>query len=292
MYKQEPKQLIDVGEIGNASTGDILYDGGVKLNNNVNAIYNAFGDQRKMSNAEGQGATGQKIHATGYYQKPVSNAAEFGTSLPMGSQYDIDTAQDGTGVVVVLGAGVPGEGVNFINSNGSISVSRPLTIQVENGRFKGLPNNLVVTTPYSEIKCVCVDTVAGAAVWDYSIRSMFGQEQVPVDGTWAITTAAIDIPLFHKTEYNTAKLLFTCQSTDGKRAKTAEINILIDPVANQVVSTEYAVIRIGNTDEDDVIATISFSIDADVVKANVASSSGGLRVALKTIATQKIGVPQ
>ena len=65
MYIQTPKQLIDVGEIGNASTGDILFDGGVKINNDINAIYNAFGDQRKMATANGTKHThrsGRKVY--------------------------------------------------------------------------------------------------------------------------------------------------------------------------------------------------------------------------------------
>lgn len=291
MYNQEPKKLIDVGEIGNASTGDILFDGGEKLNSNMNAIYNAFGDQRKMSLADGTGADGQKIHATGYYQK-ADTRDYYALPVELGSMHDIDTT-DG-GVIVTLDKGKQGEAVEFINSNGSISVNNPLTVIPQNS-FKNLAGNLTVTAPFTRIVCRCIsDSTQEGSVWDYSIESLFGQKQIPTDGTWSIGAAGgIDIPLFHRTEYNTAKLLITCQSTDGKKIKSAELNILIDTLNSSVISTEYAVMRVGNIDGEDEIAKITFKIDAsNMVAVNIASSITGLRAAVKVIATQKIGVPQ
>ena len=75
MYVDEGKKVIDVGEVGNASTGDILYAGGVKINQNYDAIYNAFGDQRLFAAGSGEGS--QKIHATSYYQKIKFDLADL-----------------------------------------------------------------------------------------------------------------------------------------------------------------------------------------------------------------------
>jgi hypothetical protein len=288
MYEQQPKQLIDVGEIGNASTGDILFDGGEKLNSNMNAIYNAFGDQRKMTLDEGQGTSGQVIHATGYYQKATNNSQEYATPVPNGSMHDIDTT-DG-GVVVTLTKGVRGEGVFFINSNGSISTTNPLTI-IPSDNFVGLPGALTITAPYSEVKVWCISDTDGRSVWNYVVRNMFGDYHDPVQGTWAIPIAgSIDIPLFQKSEYATVKFLVTSRSTDGRKMKSSEINILVDTVNNEVISTEYSVMRVGNVTEEDDIATYSFKINGNnMVTLTATSTTIGLRVAVKSIATQKIG---
>ncbi|QQG32116.1 baseplate wedge tail fiber connector [Citrobacter phage CkP1] len=286
MYIQQPKQLIDVGEIGNASTGDILFDGGEKLNSDINAIYNAFGDQRKMTLDDGQGPTGQVIHATGYYQKAVTNS-EFVTPVQNGSMHDIDTSSDAA--VVTLSKGVRGEGVKFINSNGSISVERPLTI-IPSDSFTGLPGALTVTAPYSEVTVWCISDDDGRSIWNYAIRNMFGDYHDPVQGTWQIPVAgSVDVSLFQKAEYATAKFLVTTRSTDGRRIKSSEINILVDVVNDDVVSTEYSVMRVGNTDEDDDIATYDFRINGNNMVTLTAHGAPGLRVAVKSIATQKIG---
>ena len=288
MFIQEPKKLIDTGEIGNASTGDILFDGGNKINSDFNAIYNAFGDQRKMAVANGTGADGQIIHATGYYQK--HSIAEYATPVKVGTRHDIDTST--VGVKVIIERGELGDCVEFINSNGSISVTNPLTIQAIDS-IKGVSGNLVVTSPYSKVTLRCISSDNSTSVWNYSIESMFGQKESPTEGTWNIsTTGSVDIPLFHRTEYNMAKLLVTCQSVDGRKIKTTEINILVDTVNSEVISSEYAVMRVGNETEEDEIANIAFSIKENYVTATISSSTVGMRAAVKVIATQKIGVAQ
>lgn len=291
MFKQIPKQLIDTGEIGNASTGDILFDGGNKLNDDINAIYNAFGDQRKMKLNNGQGKDGQTIHANGYYQK-ADSADYYSTPVDLGTMHDIDTTAGG--VLVTLSKGKLGEAVSFINSNGSISVNNPLTIQAIDS-FIGVNGNLVITSPYCEVVCRCIsESSQEGSIWNYSIRSMFGQQQVPTEGTWSVNLdGSATVPLFHKSEYNSAKLLVTCQTADGKKAKNAELNILIDSLNSSVLSTEYAVMRFGNQTEDDEIANISFTVNtAGFVTINISSKLSNLRASIKVIATQKIGVPQ
>lgn len=288
MFIQEPKKLIDTGEIGNASTGDILFDGGNKINSDINAIYNAFGDQRKMATANGTGANGQTIHATGYYQKHT--AIEYATPIKVGTMHDIDTSTGG--IKVIIDKGQVGDAVEFINSNGSVSVNNPLTIQAQDS-IRGISGDLVITNPYSKVVLRCISSDASAAVWNYSQESMFGQKETPAEGTWSVGAAgSVAIPLFHRSEYNMAKMLVTLQSVDGRKIKTAEINILIDTINSEIISTEYAVMRVGNTDEDDELANISFSIVADYASIKISSSIVGLRAAVKIIATQKIGVAQ
>ncbi|QHR72648.1 baseplate wedge tail fiber connector [Escherichia phage mobillu] len=287
-FKQTPKQLIDTGEIGNASTGDILFDGGNKINDDINAIYNAFGDQRKMAVADGTGPTGQTIHATGYYQK--GKAIDYQTPIKPGTMHDID-ASDG-GVIVIIDRPELGDSVEFINSNGSISVNNPLSIQVTDGSIKGVLNNLVISTPYTHVVLRCIELNGPTSVWNYSTDSMFGQKESPVDGTWSLTGNTVSIPLFYRTDYNMAKLLVTCQSADGRKIKTCEINILIDTINSEVLSTEFAVMRVGNVDETDEIANISFSIINNFATMTITSDIIGLRSAVKIISTQKIGVAQ
>lgn len=288
MYIQEPKQLIDVGEIGNASTGDILFDGGEKLNSNINAIYNAFGDQRKMPLDDGQGPTGQVIHATGYYQKLANS--EFATAVQNGAMFDIDNTD--LPAVVTLTKGVRGEGVKFINSNGSVSVSKPLTI-VPSDSFVGLSGPLVVTAPYAEVTVWCISDEGGRSIWNYRIRNMFGDYHDPVQGTWQIPgSGSVKAMLFDKSEYIAAKFLVTARSSDGKRMKSSEINIMVDTVNSEIISTEYAVMRIGALNEDDDIAVYSFQIEGTGLVSITATGAPGLRVAVKSIATQKIGAAQ
>lgn len=291
MFAQTPKQLIDTGEIGNASTGDILFDGGVKLNNNMNNVFNAFGDQRKMTLDDGQGPTGQKIHATGYWQKST-DPADYQTPVENGSQHDIDTS--GGPVQITLSKGVRGESVFFCNSNGSFSTANPLTIDA-NDSFKGIGRTIRITSPFVYVRCWCVSDANGLSVWDYSVENMFGEKQIPTDGTWAIPiSGAVEIPLFHQTQHNAAKYLITASTAQGEKQKSAEINILVDTVGKQVISTEYAVLRVGADSEVDDIIKASFRLNQStgMIILTLTSSIVGLRIAVKAIATQKIGVPQ
>jgi hypothetical protein len=302
MFEQEAKQLIDVGEIGNASTGDILFDDGNKINNNFNGIYNAFGDQRKMALDNGQGSgVGQVIHATGYWQKS-NDPLEFTTPVPNGSQYDIDTS--GGAVQVTLSKGVRGEAVFFCNSNGSFSPTNPLTIDA-NDTFATVTGSLRITSPYVFVKCWCISDEGGRSVWDYSVESMFGEKHIPTDGTWQLGAVgtSVDIPLFHNTEFTVAKYLITAETSNGSKAKSCEINIHIDRIKKEVNSVEYAVIRIGAVDTPatsttpeviDKIFVPSFAINPSTgyVVLTLTPGVAGLRAAVKAIATQKIGNPR
>lgn len=280
---QETKKVIDVGEIGNASTGDILYDGGIKINKNFNSIYNAFGDQRLGNVNEGEES--QLIHATGYYQK--ANQYDFRTPIELGTMWDIDTSAGSASPIITEGK--PGECVVFINSNGSWSVNTPLIVTVSSGSFIGVQNSLVVTSPYSKVVCWCIKNENNVAIWNYSITPLFEQKYVPLEGTYMVSTTP-KLKICHMSEYDTIKFLITSSNQTKSIIKQSEFSLLIDPLNKNVYSTEYAVIRKGNTSETDDIVKITFDIDSsNFVNMNLSSSVSGLKTAIKTLDALKIG---
>ena len=286
MIEQIPKQLIDVGEIGNASTGDILYDGGVKLNADLNQIYNTFGDQRLFVGTN-QGEGLQKLHATGYYQK-MPDLASWGPAIPLGAMVDVDAR---VGIMLArLERGKVGEGMVFINSNGSLSQDAYLEIQ-PNGQFIGLATpNLKITQPFSKVTVWCIDDSNGISTWDYSIENMFGDKSTPLNKTYNISNVPREIRLAHSTAFQTMKLLLTASSADGKRVKTSEVILYVDVTTKKVYSTEYGVMRLGNTNEEDGIYQADFIFDNSKYIALVASATQNVKLAVKVMETQTIGV--
>lgn len=285
MYTQEPKMEIDVGGIGNASTGDILYDGGNKINSNTDALYNAFGDQRFYD--AGTAVGNQTIHATGYYQKV--DQYDFNTPIAMGTMWDVDTTLGGANPI--LSPGKAGEAVYFINSNGSCSVNAPIEINPAGGSFVGIQGGLVVTQPFAKIECWCIKSEAGVATWNYSISSMFGSRETPIEVTKATpSNGTTVIPISHMTEYNSIKLLVTASSADGTKLRQSEVNLLIDQRTKTVLDTEFAVLRVGNSNEEDELITIKYDIGVDgKVNMSVTTTYQNMRVSVKSIAAQRIG---
>lgn len=277
------KNIIDVGEIGNASTGDILFDGGVKINANTKQIYNTFGDKRLVD------LDNQRLHATGYYQKPTRQ--EWQAAIQMGEMRDVDASVDA--VFARVEKGKVGEGVVFINSNGSISPEHPLEIQVQD-TFVSVPSgNLRVTTPYCRVTIWCISDEGGVSRWDYSIESMFGQKLIPLDKTYILNNTAREIPITTHGEYNTIKLLMTAATASvvgTKKFKASETLLYIDSIAKTITSTEYAVMRGGQVDDDDEIYDIEFKYNGDKIVASASSTTAGIRLAIKVIDTQTFGV--
>ena len=286
MVKQEPKRIIDTGEIGNASTGDILFDGGVKLNENFDAVYNTFGDQRLFAGNRGEAR--QVLHATGYYQK-AENVAEYQAEVQLGSMHDIDSTSGPISIRLVKGK--LGEGMVFINSNGSFGPDNQLIIQ-PSGTFVNLggDGNLRVTTPYTKVTVWCVSDVDGISKWDYSIESMFGQKHIPLDKSYSLNNTVKEIRISYRDEFHTLKLLLTAASNDESKVKTSEVMVSVDWKKKQVYSTEYAVIRRGHTDEEDELYDIDFKYDSAGYLIAAAKSDTNMRLAIKVIAAQRIGV--
>ncbi|ARW57584.1 baseplate wedge tail fiber connector [Kosakonia phage Kc304] len=287
MLVQNTKTVIDTGEIGNASTGDIIFDGGNKINSNFNSIYNAFGDQRLFSTNEGEER--QTIHATGYYQK-VTEQSQFGAEVPMGSLVDVDS--NSGPMLARLPRGKMGEGMVFINSNGSFNQTNPLIIQ-PTGSFVnvGGDGTLRVTDPYTRVLVWCISDTDGIYRWDHSIENLFGHKVTPIDKTYSLNSTVQEIRIAFRDEFNTVKLLLTAASTDDSKVKVSETMISADWKNKKVYSTEYAVIRRGNVSEEDEIYDIEFKYDSeDYLIAAVKSDTSNLRFAIKAIATQKFGV--
>lgn len=284
MYKQDPKTEIDVGDIGNASTGDILYDGGIKLNSNFMAVYNSFGDQRYYD--AGTQVGNQTIYATGYYQKVDQYA--FNTPLAMGTMWDVDTTLGGANPI--LAAGKPGEAIYFINSNGSCSVNNPIEISVTGGSFVGVSGSLVITNPFSKVECWCISNEGGVAVWNYSISSLFGSSEVPVEISTSIPTGGLTLPIAHSSEYVSLKLLITASSIDGSVLRQSENNILVDKRLKNILSTEFGVLRVGNTNEGDEIIDIKYTIGIDgTINMGITTTHQNMRISVKSIAVQRVG---
>ncbi|UOX40533.1 baseplate wedge tail fiber protein connector [Aeromonas phage GomatiRiver_11] len=280
---QDTKKLIDVGVIGNPSTGDILYDGGVKLNKVINAIYNTFGDYRLFSSAS-EGADSQILYATGFYQK-LSRQYYAGNPIDIGSMHDADTS---TGALTMtLPNAKFGEGCIIINSNGSISPANPLIIRPQAGEtILGTGGNLVITAPYARVIVWCTKDEGSQKYWEYGISPLFGDTTMPVEKTILATTTPTNIRIAGKNEFAAIKLMTSARNTAGTVFKNAEVLLGIDTVANTVLNTEFAVLK--NTDSE-VVETRYFIGAGDTVYAEVKSLSGQVRFSIKAIDTIKIG---
>ncbi|QPI17856.1 baseplate wedge tail fiber connector [Pectobacterium phage POP12] len=285
MAFQTPKKLIDVGSVGNPSTGDPLYDGGVKLNEITTNVYNAFGDTRLLPVNEGVGQ--MLIHATGYYQK-LTRTYYASNPIELGSLHDIDTS---TGpITVVLPSGKVGEGFYFINSNGSISIDRPLVFRPQSGdSITGVQDQLYITSPYTKVEMWCTAKDGAISTWNYSVTSMFGSKTMPVDTTrLVLKSAKTMIPLFGHSEFSTTKFLVQSEDILGLVLKTAEILVGIDKINKVPFFTEYGVLK--NTDDD--MYTLNFVVGAgDIVYAEVQSKlQDRIKFTIKSTDTIKSGV--
>ena len=288
MINQTPKLLVDIGEIGNASTGDILYEGGRKLNVDLDSLYNTFGDQRLYSVNNGENT--QVLHATGYYQK-ATNIIEWNSTVALGSRRDVNTAE---GVITArIAKGKAGEGVIFINSNGSLSTSMPLEVELQgtDSFLTAATNKMKFTQPYTKITLWCIDDANGVGTWDYKIESMFGNQSVLLDKTYNMSSVVRDIPIAYRADYKTIKLMLTAISTDETKYKASEMLLYIDLKDRKVYSTEYAVIRRGQANDDDEIYAIDFRIDNQGIIQAAISSPTAMKLAIKVISAQTIGVP-
>ncbi|WWQ13033.1 baseplate wedge subunit [Morganella phage vB_Mm5] len=286
MSQQIPKKLIDLGEIGNPSTGDYLFEGGGKINDVIENVYNAWGDQRllKANNGIGQ----MIIHATGYYQK-LERTYYLSGAIDIGSCHDLDTS--GGALSITLPKGKIGEGCYFINTNSSFSVERPAIITPQTGEsISGINGSLIVTSPATKVVLWCVRREGSGVVWNYSIESMFGNQSMPVNLTRLVNETEVVIPLFYASEFSSAKLLTHTENMTGGFVKSSEILLSINSSAQEVYHTEYASLRSGD-DKNSELYTIRFFVNTNgMVYAGVKSLSGRLNFSLKSIATVKAGI--
>lgn len=279
-YIQTKKKLIDVGEVGNANTGDIIYDGGVKVNDNLDALYNTFGDARLYESGKGVGS--QILHATGYYQKQSTQDYAAGP-IENGTMHDIDTTA-GT-FVITLPTPKRGEMVEFINSNGSFAINE-IIIAAQAGATISGKNQVSFSLANSHITFICIADTPGSAIWEYKISPMYGDFSVPVDETIAIasTSGETSISLFRKDMYDGAKLIMAAKETGvGVLDMTvSEVLLLIDSTSDTVLSDEYSVLF-----KNERIFTAKFEISAGQVIAKITATKPNINFSLKSIETIK-----
>ncbi|QBO62298.1 putative baseplate wedge tail fiber connector [Escherichia phage vB_EcoM_G2248] len=280
---QVPKKRIDTGTVGNPSTGDILYDGGNKINDNFDSIYDAFADQRLKEIDHGAGR--MVIHATGYYQKhPRQSYA--GSAVEIGSLHDIDTTQGA--LIAILPKAKVGEGVVFINSNGSFSATTPLNIRTQAGdSISGYSGDAVITQPFSKVTVWCTAVEGSRVTWRLGIESMFADTTTPLDRTVNVTGVATNVAIAAKTEYVSIKLLTTASNTTGSKMRSSETLLMIDARAGKVYATEYAVLQ---KTEDELYTVRYFIGSGDKVYAEYKATGENIRLAVKATDTIKIGV--
>lgn len=278
-YVQPTKKLIDVGTVGDANTGDIIYDGGVKINDGITAMYNVFGDVRLWDVKQGEGS--QKLHATGYYQKNPTVFYSKG-AVDAGSLHDLNTVSQT--FTVTLPTPKLGECVEFINSNGSFSVNK-IVFRAQAGADIAGSATLDVTQGKVRVIFICVDETVGSAKWEYSITPMFGDFTVPANTTVEIAKATpVTIPLYNKALYDGVKLIIASKEIKaGVVERTvSEVLLMTDPEDNKVYSDEYSVIF-----KKDKVYSVEFSVVNNTVVAIVTAAKDRIYFSVKSIETIK-----
>lgn len=281
---QNYKQLIDTGVKGNSSTGDILYDGGEKLNSNMTAIWNVFGDQRLYDETV-QGVDKQILHATGYFQKhPRQYYLDTPNGVEPGSLHDVDTSAGK--LDIKLPSGKLGEGIVIINSNGSLSVDNPVVLSTYGSdTILGHGKSIVLDIPKSKTTVWCTVQEKGTAIWEYKIESMFGFQHIPIDVSIKLATTPTELVIGNKNSYNALKFLIHAISQDKTKIKTSEMLVNINHLDNSLKNTEYAVLKTN----DDELYNLEFFIEHDVLKARVSSTSGNVNFSIKSTDSIKMG---
>ncbi|UNA02520.1 baseplate wedge tail fiber connector protein [Serratia phage SP1] len=276
---QNTKTRIDIGRPGDASTGDVLYKGGEKINSNFDALYNAFGDERLFSTDNGVGR--QTIYPSGYYQYRDANSF----TCEHGGMYNVSIKSSNMNVTLPSGAKT-GEKVVIINSDGSVGATRGLTIKAGQGEsIIGAPNGVIVTSPSVEVVFYCVADTGGKSTWNFSVSSMFGEKQLPIEKTVALTTTDTSIEIAHKNDFDAIKFMTLARYENESAVRASEINLVIRKPSDEVFFTEYAVIK---SDPNDEMIKLNFIISNAKLICVVSGLKAGVRFALKSVSTQRV----
>lgn len=271
---QEPKELIDIGEIGNTATGDILYDGGEKLNKVINALYNTLSDYRLTALNDGIGKS--VLHATGYYQKHPRSY--YTQPIDIGSLHDINV-NDGT-LTIRLPKALLGEGVVLANINGSITDKlKAIIVPNVSDSIDGVFDNLTLTKPFTKVTLFCSKVEGSRGIWSFKTESLFGDSVVAVQGSYDVLGSK-SVKVAFKDEFKSIKFLLTGTSVD--KFKTSEVLVHVDSDNNIAYHTEYAVVKSDN----DNVYNISFSIENDFLYANIQTTERS-SVSIKSIESIK-----
>ena len=285
MKFQNKKRLIDVGEIGNASTGDILFNGGVKINNVFEDLYNVFGDRRLLKGNNGQRL--MILHGTGYYQKLPRS--DYITEIEVGQMHDISTS-DGPLTIRLPTNAKAGERVKIQNFDGSWK-NFPLSVDAQVGGNIDGQQVLKFNQDFCEIQFICTnDAQLNVRGWKQLVTPLYGNHYVPIDDIITLNRQQIVQKEIYKTnEYSSLKLLITGEeiiNTNEQTFKqTMEVLILNDKT--QVLSTEYGVLYTS----PDKLFTVEFTLSTDnqTVYAKISQNSlKQIKVHIKAIEQIKI----
>ena len=285
MKLQNKKRLIDVGEIGNASTGDILFNGGVKINEVFEDLYNVFGDRRLLKGNNGQQL--MILHGTGYYQKLPRS--DYITEIEVGQMHDISTS-DGPLTIRLPTNAKAGERVKIQNFDGSWK-NFPLSVDAQVGGNIDDQQILKFNQDFCEIQFICTnDAQLNVRGWKQLVTPLYGNHYVPIDDIITLNRQQIVQKEIYKTnEYSSLKLLITGEeiiNTNEQTFKqTMEVLILNDKT--QVLSTEYGVLYTS----PDKLFTVEFTLSTDnqTVYAKISQNSlKQIKVHIKAIEQIKI----
>lgn len=282
MSQQTTKKLIDTGTKGNGGTGDIIYDGGVKLNEMISNLYNAMADVGKFD--INNGVDQQMLHATGYFQRRPSSFYNANI-IQMGSMHNIDTTA-GT-LVIRLPKGVPGEFISFVNTNGTLSSDAPLRLIPDDmDVILGHTSSMDLTMPNTRTDLWCIKDNNGISVWTYKITSLYGDESIPINSTYTVDNVKQPIKLASREAVNSMKIILSGVSRDQKKYKSSEVLLMLDHDTKTVYANEYSVLK--NTDDE--VYTVSFSLESDNgLYMIVEPTDGYARVAVKSTDVVRIG---
>lgn len=285
MKFQNKKRLIDVGEIGNASTGDIIYNGGVKINEVFEDIYNVFGDRRLLKGNDGQHL--MILHGTGYYQKLPR--ADYITEIEIGQMHDISTS-DGPLTIRLPTNAKAGERVKISNFDGqwknfTLSVDAQVGGNIDGKQVKAFNQD------FCEIQFICTDdqqlNVRG---WKSLVTPLYGDHYVPIDDIFDLSKQQIIQKELYKTnDYTSLKLLITGEEIINTAEKTFKqtMEVLILNDQDQVLSTEYGVLYT----QPDKLFNVEITMQADkrTVYAKITQKQlKQLRIHIKAIEQIKI----
>lgn len=285
MKFQNKKKLIDVGEVGNASTGDILFNGGVKINEVFEDLYNVFGDRRLLKGNNGQQL--MILHGTGYYQKLPRS--DYITEIEVGQMHDISTS-DGPLTIRLPTNAKAGERVKIQNFDGSWK-NFPLSVDAQVGGNIDGQQVLKFNQDFCEIQFICTnDAQLNVRGWKQLVTPLYGNHYVPIDDIITLNRQQIVQKEIYKTnEYSSLKLLITGEeiiNTNEQTFKqTMEVLILNDKT--QVLSTEYGVLYTS----PDKLFTVEFTLSTDnqTVYAKISQNSlKQIKVHIKAIEQIKI----
>ncbi|QAY01301.1 baseplate wedge tail fiber connector [Aeromonas phage ZPAH1] len=292
MSVQKPKELIDTGVRGQEGTGDTLHDGGVKINQDLNSIYNVFGDYR-IGKTSGLGNRVQTLHATGYYQKhtrayyagaeqPSGNPVEYG------SMHDVSVLRDGAGdltITLPVGSNHAGECIELINSDGSVGYGTGKEVIIRtsgSGDSIGtLGNRIVLNKPYFRITFWVTEASSAGSKWNYRIESLYGDNATSYSATMSgiAPGAERNLVLFNKTQYNAVKhMMFVTQRGAAAMQESCETLLMVNNSSTadlNVYSTEYARIRTKEPlqPEDNLLFDAKYSIIGSTVVLTITNIS-------------------